>query len=73
MQAEDRIGLNVLLLQPCRVQAVGGENLPSGNVRGISVVHFSQAKFSFITRGFTVLAFTTVPRMDTSLSVFDIK
>jgi hypothetical protein len=61
--------LKILLLQPFKLQVDGGENFPSGNIRVIICLHLLHSKFISTTRGLTVLAFTAVPRTETSLSV----
>jgi len=61
--------LKFLLLQPFKLQVDGGENFPSGNIRVILCLHLMHSKLISTTRGLTVLAFTAVPRTETSLSV----
>ena len=62
------MGINVLLLHPSSSQNDGGENLPSGKMRVILLLHLAQSKLICTTKGLTVLTLTTVPRTDTSLS-----
>jgi hypothetical protein len=60
-----RSGVKVLLRQ-LELQLEGGENLPLLNWRVMTPLHLLQVKFIPLTKGFTTLILTTVPRTDTS-------